>query len=156
MQTDDTPTVASAGIWTPKTPNFRSIIEQCLERQEFMKHIGCKLTTIEPGYVEARIVLDRHHQQHNGLVHGGVIATIADVVAGFAAYTLVDENQTTVTVDLMLSFVEAARGSELRASGRVIRHGATTSFARAEVYAGDSSQQLVAIAQATLAIRNLS
>ena len=71
-----------------KNPAFRETILRHLERQEFMKHIGCRLTVIEPGYVEAVIDLDIIHQQQIGLVHGGVTATIADVAAGFAGLRL--------------------------------------------------------------------
>jgi uncharacterized protein (TIGR00369 family) len=158
MTTDDTFDVHRASHWQPQTPNFRAVIAACLERQRFMKHIGCTLTTIEPGYVEATLQIRSEHLQHDGLVHGGVIATIADVVAGFAAYTLVAEDQFTVTIDLVMSYLEAANEGTLQAIGRVVRHGKTISVARAEVYncAHDGTQRLVAIAQATFAIRNRS
>ncbi|GIV54271.1 MAG: thioesterase [Candidatus Kapaibacterium sp.] len=155
MKADDTSIVAHAGRWQPQTPNFRAVIAACLERQHFMKHIGCRLTVVEPGYVEASIEIGNEHLQHDGLVHGGVIATIADVVAGFASYTLVAEDQYTVTVDLMLSYLEAVRPGVIRACGRVIRHGRTISVVRTEIVAtrDQGNDQLVAIAQATFAIR---
>lgn len=156
MQNDDTHVEQSQRCWQPQTPNFRAVVASCLQRQEFMKYIGCQLTAIEPGYVEACIEIKRHHYQHEGLVHGGVIATIADVVAGFAVVTLLAEHQYTVTVNLMLSYLNAAMGHSLCAKGYVIRHGTTTSFARSDIYIAAPNrdeQQLVAIAQATFAIR---
>ncbi|MCX7929491.1 MAG: PaaI family thioesterase [Chlorobi bacterium] len=156
MSPDDNSTVGRDTGWTPASPHFHAIVTQCLERQEFMKHIGCRLTAIEPGHVEAQITLDKRHQQHDGLSHGGVIATLADVVAGFSVYTLLTDDQLTVTVDMMISFLEAATGTHLRAVGRVVRHGTTTSFARAEVFActENKAERLIAIAQATFAVRN--
>ena len=47
----------------PKNPDFKHTIVNHLQRQEFMKAIGCTLTVIEPGYVEAEISLERIHQQ---------------------------------------------------------------------------------------------
>ena len=43
----------------PKNPDFKHTIVNHLQRQEFMKAIGCTLTVIEPGYVEAEISLER-------------------------------------------------------------------------------------------------
>ncbi len=156
MRSDDTSSAHRAGRWQPQTPDFRAIITACLERQHFMKHLGCTLTTIEPGYVEAALNISNEHLQHDGVVHGGVIATIADVVAGFAAYTLVKEDQFTVTVDLMISYLEAVHGTQLRACGSVVRHGRTLSMVQAEIFTTSESGKdlLVAIAQATFAIRS--
>jgi len=73
----------------PKNPDFKQTILNHLKRQEFMKAIGCTLTVIEPGYVEAEIPLEVMHQQQIGLVHGGVIANIEDIADGFAGFILV-------------------------------------------------------------------
>lgn len=156
MQNDDTRLEQRQQNWQPQVSNFRSLVTSCLQRQEFMKHIGCQFTSVEPGYIEACIKIKRHHYQHDGIIHGGVIATIADVVAGFAVVTLLAEHQFTVTVDLMLSYLDVAYGNNLCAIGYVVRHGSTTSFARADIFIVGPLQierQLVAMAQATFAIR---
>lgn len=66
-------------------PDFRADIKEKLERQEFMKLMGFEVTKIEVGRVEGELVLEQKHKQHKGFAHGGVIATLADIVAGFAA-----------------------------------------------------------------------
>lgn len=158
MQTDDTFTAQQIAQWQPVFPRFRERIHSMLERQHFMKHIECRLERIDAGIVEARTTLSHIHHQQDGYVHGGVIATIADVAMGFASVTLIAEHQTVVTVDLMLSYLNAATGIELRSCAQIIRHGSTHSFARADIYVINSEQreQLVAIAQATFAIRDIS
>lgn len=120
-----------------------------LERQEFMKHIGCRLTVIEPGYVEAEIDLDVIHQQQIGLVHGGVTATIADVAAGFAGFTLVGPEQHTVTAELKISYFAKGRGRRLRAVGRVVKPGRSLHFCEADVFCHDEDDRAILIARAT-------
>lgn len=137
-----------------KNPHFRETILKHLERQEFMKHIGCVLTVIEPGYVEAVIDLDRIHQQQIGLVHGGVTATIADVAAGFAGFTLVGPDEHTVTAEIKISYFSKGRGSRLRAVGRVVKPGRSIHFCEADVYCMDDtgSETLIARATTTMAV----
>lgn len=114
-----------------------------------MKHINCRLTVIEPGYVEAEIDLDVIHQQQIGLVHGGVTATIADVAAGFAGFTLVGPRQHTVTAELKISYFAKGRGRRLRAVGRVVKPGRSLHFCEADVYCHDEDNRAVLIARAT-------
>lgn len=135
--------------FTVKNPDFKETITKHLERQEFMKHIGCVLTTIEPGYVVAEIDLQKVHQQQIGLVHGGVTATIADVAAGFAGFTLVGPQEHTVTAEIKVSYFAKGRGSKLRAVGRVIKPGRAMHFCEAEVFCIDVDGNEVLIAKAT-------
>lgn len=130
-------------------PRYKETILRHLERQEFMKLIGCRLVTIEPGYVVAEIDLALHHQQQIGLVHGGVTATIADVAAGFAGFTLVGPTQHTVTAELKVSYFAKGKGTLLRAIGRVVKPGRALHFCEADVYAVDANNKSVLIARAT-------
>ena len=119
-----------------------------------MKHIRCDLTVIEPGYVEAVIELGTEHQQQIGLVHGGVTATIADVAAGFAGFTLVGEDQHTVTAEIKISYFKKAVGTRLRSVGRVVKAGRSMHFCEADVYCEDAegAETLIARATTTMAV----
>lgn len=138
----------------PKNPLFRENIRHHLKRQEFMKLCRCELVTIEPGYVIAEIELDTIHQQQIGLVHGGVTATIADVAAGLAGFTLVGEHEHTVTAEIKISYFSPGLGKKLRAIGTVVKPGRSMHFCEAEVYviAEDGSEKLIAKATTTMAI----
>lgn len=137
-----------------KNPDFRRTILQHLENQEFMKHIECRLTVIEPGYVEAEILLKKMHRQQLGLTHGGVTATIADVAAGFAGFTLTAPEEHTVTAEIKISYFSPGTGEKLRAVGRVIKPGRKLHFCEAEVYCSDSNgnESLIAKATTTMAV----
>jgi len=137
-----------------KNPYFRQTILDHLERQEFMKHIGCRLTLIEPGHVIAEIALDKIHQQQIGLVHGGVTATIADVAAGFAGFTLVAPDEHTVTAEIKISYFAKGLGKTLRAVGRVVKPGRNFHFCEAEVFSVSVTgvEKLIAKATTTMAV----
>ncbi len=73
-------------------PDFKSRIEKYLDKQYFMKHVGFTLDVIEAGRTAGSLELKQQHQQQKGYAHGGLVTTLADITAGFAAYTLVPED----------------------------------------------------------------
>ena len=124
-------------------------IRRKLTRQHFMHLLGADLTLITPGRVEAELVLTQAHEQQRGFVHGGVTATLADLVAGFAAVTLLPDDHGLVTADLRVSYLHPGLGQRLRAVGWVLKAGRRLHFCEAEVWCDDL---LIAKASATMAV----
>ena len=138
-------------------PDYKQRIESYLNRQMFMKHVGIRLTEIEPGEVIAELDIDSNHEQQFGRVHGGVISTIADISSGFAAYTLVPVDSHVVTGEIKISYLGASRKGKLKAIGRVIKAGRKISFCESEVFnVMDGEEKLVAKASTSMVIIPLS
>ncbi|SNC60025.1 uncharacterized domain 1-containing protein [Hymenobacter gelipurpurascens] len=133
----------------PATESLEARIRRRLTRQHFMHLIGADLTLIEPGRVEAELLLEQQHEQHSGYAHGGLVATMADLAAGFAAVTLVPEGEGVVTVELKTSYLHPGVGSKLRAIGWVLKAGHRLHFCEAEVWC---DERLIAKASATMAV----
>ena len=132
-------------------PNFKSRVERFLERQHFMKLVGFDLSVIEEGRTEGTLDLALDHQQQTGLVHGGVTATLADIVAGFAAYTLVPEDQHVVTGEIKISYFAPGKGQQLYAKGWVVKQGKKMNFCEAEVWDIEGDKRtLIAKASTTM------
>jgi len=124
-------------------------IREKLKRQHFMHLIGADLTRIEPGRIVAELPLGQQHQQQRGFAHGGLVATMADLAAGFAATTLVPENFGVVTSDLKVSYLNPGVGQRIKAIGWVLKSGRRLHFCEAEVWCDDV---LIAKASATMAV----
>lgn len=129
-------------------PAFKSRVEKFLDRQYFMKLVGFKLNVIEEGRTEGWLELRQDHQQQTGLVHGGVTATLADIVAGFSAYTVVPEDQHVVTGEIKISYFAPGRGKQLYAKGWVVKQGRKMNFCEAEVWSVNGEERTL-IAKAT-------
>ncbi|MBR7722880.1 PaaI family thioesterase [Hymenobacter properus] len=137
---------------TPETtaaPELEARIRRKLTGQRFMHLIGADLTSITPGRVEAELVLADKHLQQRGFAHGGLIATLADLVAGFAAVTLVPDNFGVVTSDLKISYLHPGVGRQIKAIGWVLKAGRRLHFCEAEVWC---DELLIAKASATMAV----
>ena len=67
------------------------IVEKIKERiatNPYVNFLGIHFSKIEEGVVEARMPLRDEQRQYSGVTHGGVLAALADTIAGFAAYTM--------------------------------------------------------------------
>ncbi len=132
-------------------PNYKERVKSNLERQFFMKHIGFNLDIIEPGRTEGILNLEQIHKQQVGFAHGGLVATLADIVAGFAAVTLVPADHHVVTGEIKISYLNPGVGQQLKAKGWVLKQGRKMNFCEAEVWAiNDGKEILIAKASATM------
>lgn len=131
------------------TADLETRIRRKLLGQGFMHLIGADLTVITPGRVEAELTLANQHLQQRGFAHGGLIATLADLVAGFAAVTLVPDTFGVVTSDLKISYLHPGVGRQLRAIGWVLKPGRRLHFCEAEVWCDDL---MIAKASATMVV----
>ena len=147
MSSNQEPTGLSAA--TDPTDDLVARIRRKLVRQHFMHLIGADLTVITPGRVEAELALAEQHLQQRGFAHGGLTATMADLVAGFAAVTLVADNFGVVTSDLKISYFNPGVGQRIKAIGWVLKAGRRLHFCEAEVWCDDV---LIAKASATMAV----
>ena len=143
------PATTASEISAAELAALQARIRRKLERQHFMHLIGADLTVITPGRVEAELALQQQHQQQRGFAHGGLVATMADLVAGFAGVTLLPDDVGLVTADLRVSYLHPGVGQRLRAIGWVLKAGRRLHFCEAEVWCDD---KLIAKASATMAV----
>jgi uncharacterized protein (TIGR00369 family) len=136
-----------------KNPEYKALIADKLSRQYFMNHIGFELTHIEAGYIEGSAPITQFLRQQDGRVHGGVTATVADLVTGFAAFTLVGPNDRVVTADIKISYFSPGLGDRVFGRGWVIKPGSRLHFCEAEIFTFDGEKStLIAIATAIMAV----
>ena len=117
----------------------------------FIKDCGFKAIKYERGYLESRLkILTRHRQQDN-YIHAGVIATMADHTAGYAAFSLVSEEYRILTIEFKINFLEPAYSHTLICKSRILREGGQIFVGESEVFdqRGDE-ETLVAKAMVTL------
>ena len=140
-------------MFTTKNPNFRAVIADKLERQYFMRHIGFELTVIKEGYIEGQGQIQQFHKQQNEFVHGGVVSTLCDIVAGFSAFSLVEPNKHVVTAEIKVACLRPGIGEVLLAKGWVLKPGKGFHFCESEVYTLQKNRKvLIAKASSTMAV----
>ena len=86
----------------------------------------------EGGAVLSMRVDDRHRQIHN-VVHGGVIASLADTAGAIAAYTVAALGVELVTIELKINYLLPIADGKVEAEGRVLRAGRNFTVADCDV-----------------------
>jgi len=91
--------------------------------QGFTAYCGLEALEIDEGRLVSRVRIQPQHRQQDGFIHAGLMATLADHSAGYAAYTLVPDDHRILTVEFKVNFLRPASGDELICRAQVIRPG---------------------------------
>jgi len=136
----------------PQNPNFADLIERSFAQQPVMSLIGARLAHVEPGIVEIELPFRADLTQQDGYLHAGVITTVADSAAGYAAYTLMPAGSRVLSIEFKVNLLRPARGELFVARAEVIKAGRTLTVVRADVFAtgANSEKELVATMQGTM------
>jgi uncharacterized protein (TIGR00369 family) len=101
----------------------------------FNQLIGTEILDWEPGLVRARVPFADRLSAHNGIFHGGVVATLIDTTGTGAVISGHDFNRGSrlTTVSMNVQYMSVAPGEDLIAEGICTRRGRALSFARVSV-----------------------
>jgi len=116
-------------------PHYARRVRASFSRQGFMNHLGARLTELKPGMAELRASFREELTQQHGYFHAGVSGSLADVACGYAAYTLMPEDSSVLTVEYKINLMAPANGEELIARAHVVRSGKTLKICTADVFA---------------------
>ena len=135
----------------------QSRVRSIFDNAKFVIDLGMRLTQIEDDYCETVLIPGERHRQQHGLIHAGVLATMADHTSGCAARGAVGLENDVISVEFKINFLRPAIADRLRCRGRVLRAGKMLVVCEAEVFAEkDSEEKLVSKAMVTLAVKQLS
>ena len=110
------------------------------------------LRALEEGRVEFGCVLDESAYNPIGVVHGGLVCTLLDTVAGCAVHTTLPAGVGYTSIELKVNYLRAVHASSgpLTAIGRVVKPGRRVAFAEGEVL--DAAGRTVATATSSLLV----
>jgi uncharacterized protein (TIGR00369 family) len=98
-----------------------SRIAHSFEKQAFLSLIGAELELVEPGKVVISCKRKDCLTQQQGLLHGGVVTSLADVSCGYAALSVMPEESEVLTVEFKINLIRPAAAKKIIATGQVIK-----------------------------------
>ena len=116
----------------------------------FIEHNGIYCTEIGKGYATGEIVIKKELLNPAGIVHGGVIVTLADTVAIIGCGYLYEAINIT-TVSIYVSFVKTAVSGTVVAKAKVVSKGNNLSVWQVDAY--NEGNELIAVVTVTFAIK---
>jgi len=113
--------------------------------------LGIADVSAEDGVAVVEMTPSEDMANSMGFVHGGMISALADSAMGRSLRTIKPDVVRSMSFDLKLSFISAAKvGETLRATGRVVHAGRRTAVTECRVEGPGG--RLVATASGTFAI----
>ena len=137
------------GRMTTEAQSGRDVIAQFLPQSPFVAKLGILADHLGDNEVRLRLPWDPSNVTLGDMVHGGAIATLADVTVMAAAWcgAQAPPELRGVTVSMALDFIAAARATDVIGVGRVLRRGRLLTNCEAEIV--DPDGRLLAKALAT-------
>ena len=120
------------------------LVRSFIPSSPLVQHLGIELVDLEPDRARLRLPYRPELATMGDVVHGGAIAALLDTTSMAAAWCAdtVPETFAGATVSMSVDFVAAARGSDLLATGVVVRRGRSLCFT--DVMVADAAGQAIA------------
>jgi uncharacterized protein (TIGR00369 family) len=96
--------------------------------------LGFHVESLAPGSAVLSMQVKELHKQIHDVVHGGVLAALADTAAAIAAYTVVPRGAEVATIELKINYLSAVPGGKIKAVGKVLRAGRNFVVTECEVF----------------------
>jgi uncharacterized protein (TIGR00369 family) len=94
-----------------------------LRESKTANQFGFELVVAERGKVVLRMRVNEIHLQVHGVVHGGVLAALADTAGGLATYMACPRGTRVATIEMKINYLEAVEGGSVTAEAVVVRIG---------------------------------
>lgn len=124
-------------------------INNSFKKQNFLSLIGAELEHVENGKVIITCKRKDTLTQQQGLLHGGVVTSLADVACGYAALTTMPIDSEVLTVEFKINLIRPAISNKVAAIGRVVKTGKTLVIAEA-IVTDENGENIIAKMLATM------
>lgn len=105
-----------------------------MKKSSFPALLGFHVESLASGRAVLSMEVKKRHKQIQDVVHGGVLAALADTAAAIAAYTVVPHGTEIATIELKINYLSAVPGGKIRAEGKVLRAGRNFVVTECEVF----------------------
>jgi uncharacterized protein (TIGR00369 family) len=103
------------------------------------RFVGLRLLQRSPQRAEVELPVRAELAQEEGVVHGGLLALLADTAAVYLLWPELQPERTLTSIEFKVNFLAAARpdGAALRAVATPLRVGRSVAVCETDVFQGD-------------------
>jgi 1,4-dihydroxy-2-naphthoyl-CoA hydrolase len=126
-------------------------LDQLIATMPFAAHLGMTLEEAGPDRVVASLAWAPELCTSTGVMHGGVLMSLADTVGALVVVLSLAEGETTATITSTTQMFRPLSAGAVRAVGVLLHRGRTTATAQTSLF--DSDNRLIAQTTQIQAIR---
>jgi uncharacterized protein (TIGR00369 family) len=112
-------------------------VRESFAKQSVIRLIGAEITSVEPGIVEITLPFREDLTQQDGFIHAGILTTVLDSACGYAAYSLMPEGSSVLSVEFKVNLLAPAKADIIKVRAEVKRAGNTLTVCVADAFADD-------------------
>ena len=121
-------------IFQSANPDHRARITRELNAQGVKPLLDIVIDYQKAGRVTLSMPITSKVVQQYQVVHGGMVAVIADSASGLAAISLLPPEDGVLSIEFKINLLGPGRGERMIARGEVIKAGRTVIVSKADVY----------------------
>ena len=102
---------------------WRQAAVELLSKVPFAAVLGISIVCVRPGKAVLSLEVRDDLKQNQGIVHGGAIASLIDTAAAIAVATVMEDGETSSTVDLTVHYLRSLSSGKVEAHASIQREG---------------------------------
>jgi uncharacterized protein (TIGR00369 family) len=119
---------------TKEEKRVTELVRLRMKESQSSELLGFDVESVHDGRAIFRMDVRPRHKQIHGVVHGGILAALADTTAAIAAYTVVPRGVELATLELKINYLEPVPGGTVKADARVLRSGRNFIVTECEIF----------------------
>jgi uncharacterized protein (TIGR00369 family) len=119
---------------TKEEKRATELVRRRMRESKSSELLGFDVERVQEGRAIFHLDVHSGHKQIHGVVHGGILAALADTTAAIAAYTVVPRGVELATLELKINYLEPVPGGRVKADARVLRGGRNFIVTECEIF----------------------
>jgi uncharacterized protein (TIGR00369 family) len=119
---------------TKEEKRVTELVRLRMKESQSSELLGFDVESVHDGRAIFRMDVRPRHKQIHGVVHGGILAALADTTAAIAAYTVVPRGVELATLELKINYLEPVHRGTIKADARVLRGGRNFIVTECEIF----------------------
>jgi acyl-CoA thioesterase len=103
----------------------------------FVEHVGMRIDEQRAGHSKCTLTVADYHRNSTGMIHGGVMITLADTSMGAALYPTLDPTEICATIEIKINYFKPITSGDIVCVGEIVNRGKAVANLEACVSAGD-------------------
>ena len=106
-------------------------------KPRFVGHVGMRIDETAQGRARCSLELQEFHLNVHGVVHGGVLFTLADTAMGAALFSTLEPDELCSTIEIKIGYFKPVIEGALVCTAVLVNKGKSIASLEASVHQGD-------------------
>jgi acyl-CoA thioesterase len=106
-------------------------------KPRFVGHVGMRIDETAQGRARCSLELQDFHLNVHGVVHGGVLFTLADTAMGAALFSTLEPDELCSTIEIKIGYFKPVIDGALVCTAELVNKGKSIASLEASIHQGD-------------------